>query len=972
MDRLVCLGLSHRTAPVELRSRFGSLGLGATRCPAVAEHAVLSTCYRVELYAYLVDGVDDARHELITALAESHGTERQLLVDHLYVHTGGDVTRHLARVASGLDSLVLGESEVLGQVGDALTAAAAAGTVGAVLSLVFRTAIGAGRRARTESAIGSNPATASSMALALADSVLGHLDGKRALVVGAGRIGVQTLEAITRRGISEVALVNRSRERAVATAPRFQAAAFGLDELVDALAWADLAVTATASQTPVVSTAAVEEAMARRPDRPLVVIDVAVPADVERGVGLVPGARLFDVDDLRIGVSEAMTARFAEVPRVEAIVGEEVEAFTRRYHQLEVEPLVAAIRQRAEETRRHELDRTLRHLGDVDPDIARRIGQLSRSLVNKVLHEPTVQLRLRAGNGQPDAITTAARQLFGIGDVATQPRAVVVGTRGSALARAQAERVCRLLAAAWPGLKWEVRPMVTRGDRTQASGEPLSEIGGKGLFTAEFEEALRAGTIDVAVHSLKDLPTVDAPGTVLGAVCLRQDVGDCLVSRDGLTLDTLPAGAVVGTSSLRRTAQLRAVRPDLVVRSIRGNVDTRIAKVRQGHYDAVVLAAAGIMRLGLEGQVSEWLALDTVLPAPGQGALGVQCRQGDDAMLHLLAAIDDPAARATTSAERGFLDALGAGCTAPVAALAEVVDDDRVRLRALVSSLDGDDVVRVSGDGVAHELGRRLAAEALAAGADRILEAARVPPGLAGRRVVVTRPPGQADGLAIALVEHGATLVSLPLIRIEPAPDAALADVEDLDAYDWVVFTSANGVGAIPQRLRGTVASARIAAVGPATAAAVRGLGAEPSLVPERFAADELVAGLEPLRGARLLLLQADIADPRFADELRNRGAHVEAVTAYRTVTVEPSSAELEQLGDGVDAIVLASGSAARSLARLVSRHPELGRLLLACIGPTTAAAAAEAGLTVGVVADEATADGIVVALTSHFGGAHD
>ncbi|MDQ3782027.1 MAG: glutamyl-tRNA reductase, partial [Actinomycetota bacterium] len=337
MDRLVCLGLSHRTAPVELRSRFGSLGLGATRCPAVEEHAVLSTCYRVELYAYLVDGVDDARRELITALAESHGTDRQVLVDHLYVHTGNDVTRHLARVGAGLDSLVLGESEVLGQVGDALEAAAAAGTVGAVLSLVFRTAIGAGRRARAETAIGANPATAGSMALALADGALGHRAGKRALVVGAGRIGVQTLEAMTRRGISQIAVANRTRERAEATAPRFEAAAYGLDELVDALTWADLAVTATASQTPVVSTAAVEEAMARRPDRPLVVIDLAVPADVERGVGLVPGARLFDVDDLRAGLDGAMTARLDEVPQVEAIVAEEVEDFTRRYHQLEVE-----------------------------------------------------------------------------------------------------------------------------------------------------------------------------------------------------------------------------------------------------------------------------------------------------------------------------------------------------------------------------------------------------------------------------------------------------------------------------------------------------------------------------------------------------------------------------------------------------------------------------------------------------------
>ncbi|HLG09003.1 MAG TPA: hydroxymethylbilane synthase [Gaiellaceae bacterium] len=303
------------------------------------------------------------------------------------------------------------------------------------------------------------------------------------------------------------------------------------------------------------------------------------------------------------------------------------------------------------------------------------------------------------------------------------PAAVVLGTRASALARAQAERVVTQLTAAWQGLVCDVKPIDTHGDRTQASGEPLPEIGGKGLFTAELELALRDGDIDVAVHSLKDLPTEDAPGVVLGAVCARDDVRDCLVARDGLALHELPEGAVVGTSSLRREAQLLALRPGLEVRSIRGNVDTRVRKVREGEYDAVVLAAAGVRRLGLEGVVSEWLPATTMLPAPGQGALAVQCRAGDDRVLALVAAIDDLSTRAETEAERSFLRALGGGCSAPVGALAEIVGGGRVRLEALVASVDGRGVVRVSGDGEPRELGERLARDALAGGADRILAA---------------------------------------------------------------------------------------------------------------------------------------------------------------------------------------------------------------------------------------------------------
>jgi len=323
--------------------------------------------------------------------------------------------------------------------------------------------------------------------------------------------------------------------------------------------------------------------------------------------------------------------------------------------------------------------------------------------------------------------------------VSPPPRsaAVTLGTRASALARLQTQLVADALEAAWADLACATEALVTAGDRSQASGEPLPEIGGKGLFTAELERALLAGEIDLAVHSLKDLPTDEAPGVAVGAVCARDDARDCLVSSDGSTLAGLPPGSVVGTSSLRRAAQLRALRPDLEIRSIRGNVDTRVRKVREGRYGAVVLGAAGVRRLALTGEVSEWLSPETMLPAPGQGALGVQCRAGDERVLTLLTAIDDPAARAETAAERTFLRELGGGCAAPVAAHARVVAGSeggaaapqgtlRVRMDGLVAAVDGSEVVRVTGEGSAVELGERLAREALDAGAERILAAIRV------------------------------------------------------------------------------------------------------------------------------------------------------------------------------------------------------------------------------------------------------
>jgi hydroxymethylbilane synthase len=299
-----------------------------------------------------------------------------------------------------------------------------------------------------------------------------------------------------------------------------------------------------------------------------------------------------------------------------------------------------------------------------------------------------------------------------------------VGTRRSPLARRQAEAVVELLVSAWSSLSCQVEALDTRGDRSQESGEPLPAIGGKGLFTAELERALREREIDVAVHSLKDLPTEETPDVVLGAVCLREDARDCVVGRHGALLADLPAGAVVGTSSLRRAAQLRQLYPQLEVRSIRGNVDTRIRKVAEGEFEAVVLAAAGVSRLGLDSHVSEWLEPDRMVPAPGQGALAVQCRAGDDRMLELLGRVDDPTVGAAAAAERTFLRELGGGCAAPVGAHA-VEARGGVRLVGLVATPDGDEMVRVEGEGAPGEVGARLAREALASGADRILAAVR-------------------------------------------------------------------------------------------------------------------------------------------------------------------------------------------------------------------------------------------------------
>ncbi len=298
-------------------------------------------------------------------------------------------------------------------------------------------------------------------------------------------------------------------------------------------------------------------------------------------------------------------------------------------------------------------------------------------------------------------------------------RALVVATRPSALARWQGEAVRRALAGRGHTVESNLCVIQTEGDRSLA--QPLPEIGGKGLFTVELEQALRRGEVDLAVHSLKDLPIENPAGLCLAAILERNDPRDVLVSPDGTDLAGLPARAVVGSSSLRRQAQLLAMRPDLRVESIRGNVETRVSKVDDGCYHAAMMAAAGLIRLGLSGRISEWFSPETVLPAPGQGALAVQCREDDERTKAVLSEIDSRETRLAVEAERAFLDGLGGGCSAPVGAYGQL-EGGRIHLRGLVASIDGTQIVRVEGGGRSpQELGRRLAEEAIGQGAGELL-----------------------------------------------------------------------------------------------------------------------------------------------------------------------------------------------------------------------------------------------------------
>ncbi|MCS7050235.1 MAG: hydroxymethylbilane synthase [Thermomicrobium sp.] len=548
-----------------------------------------------------------------------------------------------------------------------------------------------------------------------------------------------------------------------------------------------------------------------------------------------------------------------------------------------------------------------------------------------------------------------------------------IGTRASTLALTQAQLVMNELRRVAPDLPCDLVPVTTAGDRDQATS--LTLLGGQGVFVKELHEALLAGQIDLAVHSAKDLPTQLPAGVQLVAVLGRGDVRDALVTRSRSSLFDLPPQARIGTSSRRRRALVAAVRPDLDVIDIRGNVDTRLRKLHDGLVDALILAAAGLERLGQSGVIAEYLDPDIFVPAPGQGALALVCRTGD-LLVSLYRQVDDPVVHLAVAVERAVLAAFGSGCTLPLGAYA-TVEGESVTVRVAVAADERSPVLRHRETWPRSEaldraarLGERLRRELSGGGA---LVRPTLP--LAGRRLLVLRPAGQERDLVERLRALGGDPLVAPAIAIVPPDDWEPLDraLAAIDRFDWVVFTSVNGVRTVVDRFRvlgrtpDELRKVRIAAIGPATAQALMAVGVSPDLVPTQYVAESVAEALRSrlISGQRVLLPRAAEARDVLPRSLEEAGAEVLVVPAYRTRDLPmPPAVRNDLLRGRIDWILLTASSTVRSvLAALGDVHHLPRSVRIAAIGPITAAAARAQGLRVDVVAERHTADGLVEAI---------
>ena len=655
----------------------------------ISECVILSTCNRTEIYAAL-EGVEFPKDYMLAVLKDLKGADH-IDADAFFFYEERDCIEHLFRVSASLDSLVLGEGQILSQLKGAYIQAYSAGCTGTIFNILFQRAIGVGKKVRTNTGIANTPVSVSYTAVNLAeDSLDKPLSEATVLILGAGTMSELTATHLQAKGVKTIFVSNRTFAKAEMLAERFNGKAVKLDNFVDYAKDADILITSTGAPHYIITEREAKKITTLRKGEPIVMIDIAVPRDIDPAVADLDGIYLFNIDSLESVVEENKAQREEEARRAEPIIHDAIEELLDKLSYLTVRPMMALLTEKAERIRRRELHRALAKLPDISDKERRVMDSMSRMIIRKMLREPMIHFN---------------------------------GTRKSALALWQAEHISAELQRLYPNITVELVHFNTKGDRILE--KPLAQVGGKGLFTAELEEAMHKGDIDIAVHSLKDMPTELPEGLTLGAISAREVPYDALVSPVYKTLDKLPQGARVGTSSLRRQAQLLHARPDLKVEVIRGNVQTRLSKIETEKLDGVILAQAGLKRLGLEDQITQVFKADEMIPAVGQGALAIECRADDAEMLDMLAPINDEATRYAVEGERSFLRQLNGGCQVPMG-VHGTINKGQLTLKAMIASLDGKTVYEgeISGPAKKGEiLGKNLAKALYEEGGKRIVDA---------------------------------------------------------------------------------------------------------------------------------------------------------------------------------------------------------------------------------------------------------
>ncbi len=708
MDKIVGVELSHRFAPISVRERL-ALNTEQTK-EALSELKndykevfIVSTCNRLSIYAY------GKSHNGILEYFDRFGNYRQ----YLSILPDSEITiRNLFSTAAGLESQALGEHQIIGQIKDALHLARKEKAIGPVLDELIRQSVHVGKRVRQETNIGKFSASLATVGFELIEKHGVDIQNSTFLVIGTGNMANLVATVLDRSKVKKLYVASHDKDRANLMAKEWGGESVEMQNIHKALSEANIVVGGTQGEINLLHEETMAESKCPRAKFALesgdkkLFIDFGVPRNFNPELKNHDNISLYDLDDIKKITYEGLLKRYDEIPQARKIVNSEVEKFLVWLKNRKVAPVIEAYWNNLEDIRDEEIKWLLPKLGEIDEHQKEVLMRFTHRLLRKISNPTIDGIKNIAQNlHETENPINTAKQILDVNDVDifVPKKKIIVGTRGSKLALTQTNWVVDQLKELQPEYEFETKIVRTSGDD--------GDISVVGAFTSALQRAILAGEIDIAVHSYKDVPTEEVNGLRVVPVTKRKDVRDVLISKSDLKLNELPKGAVIGTGSLRRSVQLKQLRPDLEYKFIQGNVDSRIHQMQNGDYDAIVLAATGLQKMNMIDVATEIFETSVMVPAVGQGILGIELIDKEGYVYDLVKKLKHADTKHAADAERTFLLALGGGCNLPIAAYA-VADGDKIKIEGVFATEDGTCFSKgsISGDvEQRRELARKLA-----------------------------------------------------------------------------------------------------------------------------------------------------------------------------------------------------------------------------------------------------------------------
>ncbi|MCB9360870.1 MAG: hydroxymethylbilane synthase [Flavobacteriales bacterium] len=685
MDKIVGVELSHRFAPISVRERL-ALNKDQTKAAIQAlkksykEVFIISTCNRLSIYAY------GKSHTEILDYFDQFGNYRQ----YLSILPDSEIAiKNLFSTASGLESQAVGEHQISGQIKDALELGREEKSIGPVLDELIRQAVHTGKRVRLETNIGKFSASLATVGFELITHHGIDIANATFLVIGTGNMANLMATVLDRTNIKKLYVASHDQDRAQEMANEWNGEPVDMQNMHKALSEANVIIGGTQGEINLLHEETMAESKCPRAKFALetgdkkLFIDFGVPRNFNPELKNHDNIALFDLDDIKKITYEGLLKRYDEIPEARKIVNTEVDWFIIWLKNRKVAPVIEAYWKNLEDIRDEEMKWLLPKLGEVGEHQKEVLMRFTHRLLRKISNPTIDGIKNIAQNlhAQDSPINTA-KQILDVEDVDifVPKKKIIVGTRGSKLALTQTNWVVEQLKEIQPDYEFETKIIRTSGDD--------GDISVVGAFTSALQRSMLAGEIDIAVHSYKDIPTESVNGLRVIPVTKRKDVRDVLISKSGQKFTELPADAVIGTGSLRRSAQLKQIRPDLEYKFIQGNVDSRIHQMETGNYDAIILAATGLQKMNMIDIATEIFETSTMLPAVGQGILGIELVDREGYVYELVKKLRHEPTKQAADAERAFLIALGGGCNLPIAAYA-LIEKEEITIHGVFASEDG-------------------------------------------------------------------------------------------------------------------------------------------------------------------------------------------------------------------------------------------------------------------------------------------